>query len=69
MLMESNEKIGMTLKEKEAMEHLVDFWNAYLALPDSKGTETTRTVCDAVHIIQGVMAIRVARRANPEIWN
>lgn len=66
--MESNEKIGMTLKEKEAMEHLVNFWNAYVALPDSGGTETKRTVCDAVHVIQGVMAIRVARRANPEVW-
>ena len=66
---EQASNVGMTPKEKEAMEHLVDFWNAYLALPDSKGTETTRTVCDAVHIIQGVMAIRVARRANPEIWN
>lgn len=64
----SSASVGMTAKEKEAMEHLVKFWNAYLALPDSKGSETTRTICDAVHIIQGVLAIRVARRADPEVW-
>lgn len=62
------EPVGMTDKEKVAMQCLVDFWNAYLALPDSKGSETTRTIMDAVHVIQGVLAIRVARRANPEIW-
>ena len=68
IMSEAKEQIGMTLKEKEAMEHLVNFWNAYLALPDTQGSETTRTICDAVHVIQGVLAIRVARRANPEMW-
>lgn len=61
--------IGMTIQEKRAMDHLVDFWNAYVALPDTAGAETTRTIADAVHIIQGVLAIRVAKRANPEIWS
>lgn len=63
-----NESIGMTSKEKEVMNHLVDFWNAYLALPNINGVDSSREVCDALHIIQGIMAMRVARRANPEIW-
>lgn len=60
--------VGMTNKEKEAMEHLVNFWNAFLALPDQESSASSKTVCDAVHMIQGVLAIRVARRANPEVW-
>jgi len=58
----------MTTQEKVAMDHLVNFWNAYVALPDARGAEATRTIANAMHIIQGIMAIRVARRVNPEIW-
>jgi len=59
--------VSMTTQEKDAMDKLVTFWNAYAALPRT-GHDGMSTVCDAVHVIQGVMAIRVARRANPEIW-
>lgn len=65
---EPEDPVGMTSQEKVAMSHLEDFWNAYLALPNVGGSETTETVCDAVHVIQGILAIRVARRVNPEIW-
>jgi hypothetical protein len=57
----------MTEKEKLTMELLVSFWNAYVTLPNVD-PHTLQLVCDSVHTIQGVMAIRVARRVNPEIW-
>jgi len=60
-----SEQPGMTDKEKEVMHYLVRFWNAFLELPDQESTET---VCNAVHSIQGVLAVRVARRVNPEVW-
>lgn len=58
---------GMTDAEITAMQHLVNFWNAYVMLPDTVGVIETTEVRHAVHKIQGVLAIRVARRANPEI--
>lgn len=65
---EASPVVAMKDEEKEAMNRLVDFWNAYIELPDPDDPETARTVRDAVHAIQGVLAVRVARRANPEIW-
>lgn len=56
--------VGMTDKEKEVMQHLVDFWNGYLSLPDPQATQM---VSEAVYVIQGVLAVRVARRVNPEV--
>lgn len=61
----SEKSNGLTLKEKEAAEHLVNFWNAYVSLPDARDT---RDVCDAIHRIQAIIGMRVARRANPEFW-
>lgn len=57
---------GITKAELDAMNHLVSFWNAYCELPSSDHEKTD--VCNAIHVIQGLLAIRVARRANPEIW-
>lgn len=59
--------VRMTEQEKEAMAHLVKFWNAWLALPVEDDSSSSR-VCESIHTIQGLMAIRVARRVNPDIW-
>lgn len=58
--------LGMTSEEKETMWHLVRFWNAFVQLDNTP--HDSSDVCDAVHRIQGIFAIRVARRVNPEIW-
>lgn len=55
---------GMTEDEKKVMAHLVAFWNEFLKLPGANGTD----IIGNVHAIQGVMAIRVAKRVNPEVW-
>ena len=58
----------MTHAERKVMDLLVDFWNAYVALPDTCGTRDNEEVRDAIHRIQGVLAIRVARRVDHDVW-
>jgi hypothetical protein len=58
----------MTDDEKEVMRSLTEFWNSYVALPSSVADPLCRDVQNAVHAIQGAMALRVAGRCNPEIW-
>jgi hypothetical protein len=61
--------VGLTHSEKKAINHLVDFWNAYLHLPETgNADEDKKAVCDAVNTIQAVMAFRVARRVDPDYW-
>jgi hypothetical protein len=61
-------KRRMTEAEREALNHLVDFWNAYIALPPSVADPVCRDVQNAVHAIQGAMALRVAGRCDPDFW-
>lgn len=66
-------EVGLTDKEKIAMSHLVNFWNAYVSLDsqleNQKNADSISRVRDAVHAIQSVFALRVARRVNPEYWS
>lgn len=57
----------MTDEEKSAMQALVDFWNQFVALGCHRSTDG-KEVADAVHQIQSVFALRVARRVDPDIW-
>lgn len=58
----------MTDEEKLVMDKLVDFWNSFTALNQGGSINDQVRVMDAVHAVQGVLAMRVARRANPDIW-
>lgn len=55
----------MTEPEKMVMDQLVAAWNAFVALPDSVAIEEFSR---GIHDAQMAIALRVARRANPEIW-
>ena len=57
----------MTPEEETAMNHLVEFWERYRTLPKSDSVDVAE-VCRLVHQIQGLFALRIARRANPEYW-
>jgi hypothetical protein len=57
----------MTDDEIKCMQHLVDFWNSYLKLPDNIEISTSE-INSSVNNILGMLAIRVAKRVNPEIW-
>lgn len=58
---------GLTEVEKQALRHLEDFWNLYLELP-GYDADDMRVIRDAVHTIQSIMAVRVAKRVDPDFW-
>jgi hypothetical protein len=58
---------GLTDMEKQALRHLEDFWNLYLELP-GYDADDMRVIRDSVHTIQSIMAVRVAKRVDPEFW-
>ncbi|OFV81540.1 MAG: hypothetical protein A2W26_04965 [Acidobacteria bacterium RBG_16_64_8] len=41
--------------------------NAYAALPSEHPSELAE-VCDAIHRIQGLLTMRIARRAEPDVY-
>ena len=59
---------SLTDAEREALKHLVDFWNCYVALPPSVADPVCRDVQNAVHAIQGAIALRVAGRCDRDVW-
>ena len=58
---------GLTFKEQEISDKLVDIWNLFLKLPQTHPDEITE-LRFAVHIIQGLLTARIARREYPEGW-
>ncbi len=58
-------KRRMNQQEKEVMDHLTAFWNSYIKLGPSAADPLCRDVANAVHVIQGIMAVRVAARCDP----
>lgn len=62
------DKRQLTDKEKHALKILGDFWNVYVSLPPSVADPLCRDVLNAVHAIQAVIAVRVAMRCDPEVW-
>lgn len=63
----ANDAVGMTPEEKTAMNHLVEFFEQYRTLPESDDIDVAE-VALFIHQIQGLFALRIARRANPEYW-
>lgn len=66
-----SEAVRLQPAEKVALDHLTEFWNAYSALPyqlDMSQPHLHDTVRNAVHAIQGAIAMRVAKRADPDVW-
>lgn len=58
----------LTDKEKEILHHLKEAWTKFMDL----GKHTTHDIQEfnyAIHIAQQKMAVRVARRVDPEVWS
>jgi hypothetical protein len=53
--------------EKQVLGLLADAWNAYTMLPVQHRMELDE-FCAAIHRAQDLIAVRVARRADPEAW-
>lgn len=61
------EKLSLTSEERAVLDNSAELWNAYLAL-DNRDVDLI-AVQSAVHSIQCIIAARVAKRVNPEVWN
>jgi len=58
---------GLTPREKEVMDHLVDAWNIFIKLNYHSETDV-REFQTALHVLQGKLAIRIARREHSDLW-
>jgi hypothetical protein len=54
--------------EKEVLKNLSLAWEAFSKLADSKDCDKSEFL-DATHRAQQIIALRVARRVNPEVWS
>lgn len=59
---------GLTDREKECLRHLTQAWEAFMAL-DEKHPQDNSEFCTAIHDAQKMIALRVARRIDKDIWS
>lgn len=66
-IIETANSVGLTQDEERCLILLADAWNVFIKLPDIKEESLIdfRRIIDAAH---AVIACRVAKRANPEVW-
>lgn len=58
---------GLTEQEKSILESLAKAWNDFSQL-EGKHPADDSEFCKAIHDAQKMIALRVARRVNPEVW-
>lgn len=57
-----------TVKERLVLARLVQAWNEYLQLPVQHPHDQEEFM-RAIHAAQQLIAIRAARRVDPELWS
>lgn len=58
---------SLTAEEKRLLNILVEAWNLWITL-DEKHPDDNPEMKSAIHSAQSLVALRVARRADPDIW-
>ena len=58
---------GLTEQETEFHDTLQKAWGLFLKLP-IQHPDDQRDCCDAIHRIQDLLAMRIARRSYPKCW-
>ena len=58
---------GLTPNEQRVADLLADAWGGYVAL-DRQHPDELAEFRHAIHLAQGLLATRIARRAYPEYW-
>jgi hydroxymethylpyrimidine pyrophosphatase-like HAD family hydrolase len=58
---------GLTEEEKEVLRNLAEAFNKFVALTGKHPSDDSE-FCKAIHDAQKMIALRVARRVNPEVW-
>lgn len=59
--------LALTDQEKLVLTKSVETFNAFMSLDKRRECDCTEFT-DAIHRIQQLIALRVARRVNPEVW-
>ncbi len=59
---------GLTPEEMAILHKLGEAWKMFLDLDKNPG-HNKKEFLDAIHRTQQIIALRVARRVNPEVWN
>jgi hypothetical protein len=59
---------GLTGPEKECLKHLVEAWNLFVGM-DNKHPSDNSEFCKAIHDAQKMLALRVARRVDTDVWS
>jgi len=57
----------LTEQEKKVLTHLADAWNDFCKL-ENMAEGDGNAFMNAIHEAQARIALRVARRVNPEFW-
>lgn len=60
--------VGLTNQEKECLNHLAQAWNCFAALQE-KHPQDNSEFCEAIHSAQKMIALRVARRVDKDVWS
>ena len=58
----------LTDKELRVLDELTRVWNAFIELKHEHLNDITEFLTN-IHNLQHLIAIRVARRVNPEVWS
>ena len=58
---------GLTIEEQSLLNITGQLWNDFLNLSDTLDHDL-KEFQDSIHRLQQIIALRVARRINPEIW-
>lgn len=58
---------GLTKKEGKVLDHLVKAYEAFGRLPEQHPSDKSEFV-DAIHRLQDLLAVRIARREYPDGW-
>lgn len=59
--------VKLTEQESDLLKKLVEAYNQFTAL-DKRSEADNKEFVDAIHRCQQIVALRVARRVNPEVW-
>jgi len=59
---------GLTPEEQSVMDDLVSAWNKFVKL-EKQHPNDTEEFADAIHRLQGLLAMRPLRRQYPEYWH
>jgi hypothetical protein len=59
--------VALTVAEKHILEMTAQAWNEWCALPDRAANDNDEFV-RAIHAAQHLIALRVARRVDPDVW-